>query len=284
VVVTVPVASREALERLRGEADDVFALWTPASLQSVGSWYADFSQTSSEEVTELLARAASRGGGDEREVSETHVINIPLANGPPLIGNLTVPAGARGLVIFAHGSGSSRHSPRNLQVAADLQRAELATLLLDLLTPMEEQDRRNVFDIDLLAERLGEASAWASSQPLIDTLPVGLFGASTGGGAALVAAAADRRIKSVVSRGGRVDLAGEALARIQVPVLMIVGSDDPEVLQLNRGAQATMRGIAELTVIAGAGHLFEETGALEQVGQLAAQWFARSLGPPQIQR
>jgi putative phosphoribosyl transferase len=284
VVVTVPVASREALERLRGEADDVFALWTPASLQSVGSWYADFSQTSSEEVTELLARAASRGGGDEREVSETHVINIPLANGPPLIGNLTVPAGARGLVIFAHGSGSSRHSPRNLQVAADLQRAELATLLLDLLTPMEEQDRRNVFDIDLLAERLGEASAWASSQPLIDTLPVGLFGASTGGGAALVAAAADRRIKSVVSRGGRVDLAGEALARIQVPVLMIVGSDDPEVLQLTRGAQATMRGIAELAVIANAGHLFEEPGALEQVGQLAAQWFARSLGPPQIQR
>ena len=282
VSVTVPVASREAVERLRGEADEVSALWIPASLQSVGAWYADFSQTTSDEVTDLLSRAAADEGGPN--VSETHAVNIPLASGPPLVGDLTVPAGACGLVIFAHGSGSSRSSPRNRQVAADLQRAGLATLLLDLLTPMEEQDRRNVFDIGLLAGRLRTASLWAASQPLVDTLPIGLFGASTGGGAALVAAATDSSVKTVVSRGGRVDLAGDALARVTIPVLMIVGSGDPEVFQLNRGAQAAMRGITELAVIPNAGHLFEEPGALALVGELASEWFVRNLQPPQVGR
>ena len=280
VIVTIPVASREAVERLRREADEVSALWTPASLQSVGAWYVDFSQTSSDEVTDLLSRAAARDG--EPNGSETHSVHIPLAGGPPLIGDLTVPAGARGLVIFAHGSGSSRYSPRNRQVAADLQRAGLATLLLDLLTPTEEKDRRNVFDISLLAARLREASSWAASQPLIDTLPVGLFGASTGAGAALVAAAGDASIKAVVSRGGRVDLAGEELRRINIPVLMIVGSGDPEVFQLNRGAQAAMRGTTELAIVPNAGHLFEEPGTLERVGEMAADWFVRNLTPPRV--
>ncbi|CAB4335749.1 unannotated protein [freshwater metagenome] len=282
VLVTVPVASREAVERLRLEADEVSALWIPASMKSVGAWYADFRQTTSDEVTDLLNRAAA---DDSRPKGrETHAVNITFASGPPLGADMTVPAGARGLVIFAHGSGSGRRSPRNRQVAADLQRAGLATLLLDLLTPMEEKDRRNVFDIGLLAGRLRAASIWAASQPLIDTLPIGLFGASTGAGAALVAAAIDGNVKAVVSRGGRVDLAGEALARVNIPVLLIVGSGDPEVFQLNRGAEAAMRGITELAVIPNAGHLFEEPGALEQVGELAAEWFVRNLDPPQMGR
>ena len=142
----------------------------------------------------------------------------------------------------------------------------------------------NVFDIGLLAGRLRTASLWAASQPLVDTLPIGLFGASTGGGAALVAAATDSSVKTVVSRGGRVDLAGDALARVTIPVLMIVGSGDPEVFQLNRGAQAAMPGITELAVIPNAGHLFEEPGALALVGELASEWFVRNLQPPQVGR
>ena len=197
--------------------------------------------------------------------------------------DLTVPDGATSVVAFAHGSGSSRHSPRNRAVAQALHRAGLATLLADLLTPDEEAaDRRTGrlrFDIALLAARLGELVGWLRAQPETAALPVGLFGASTGGGAALVAAA-DRpyEVAAVVSRGGRPDLAGSALARVQAPTLLIVGGRDRQVLELNRQAFDQLSGEKHLEVVPGATHLFEEPGALEEVARLAARWFVTHLG------
>lgn len=189
-------------------------------------------------------------------------------------GQWAAPAGARALVIFAHGSGSSRSSPRNLQVAARLQSQGLATLLMDLLTPEEALQRRCVFDVALLARRLTQAIDWAQAHKRLGALPVGLFGASTGAAAALVASALrSRRVCAVVSRGGRPDLAGQALASVTAPTLMIVGGADADVLDLNRQAILRMRAPVALRVIPGAGHLFEESGALERVATLAAQWF-----------
>ena len=192
-----------------------------------------------------------------------------------MAGNLTVPDGAVGIVVFAHGSGSSRRSPRNRYVAEVLNDAGLATLLFDLLTPAEEQDRANVFDIDLLAERLIGATRWLAGRDDTSALPVGYFGASTGGGAA-VAAAADPRVTvaAVVSRGGRPDLAGPALARISAPTLLIVGARDPDVVALNRQAQKAMTSAeCALAIVPGATHLFEEPGTLEAVAALARNWF-----------
>jgi len=198
-----------------------------------------------------------------------------VAIGPHrLAGILHVPSNAKGLVIFAHGSGSGRLSPRNNYVAAGLQRAGLATLLLDLLTPAEENDRANVFDIGLLAGRLGEAADWASVQPEIATLPVGYFGASTGAAAALVAAAyRDGRIKAVVSRGGRPDLAGKFLARVRAPTLLLVGSRDQPVIGMNRDALRAMICERQMIIVPGAGHLFEEPGRLDVVILQASSWF-----------
>lgn len=197
-----------------------------------------------------------------------------------LKGLLGRPAGACGLVVFAHGSGSGRFSPRNTDVARALHEAGLATLLLDLLHPEEEGDRRKVFDIDLLATRLATAAAWARHQPELAGLPIGYFGASTGGGAALVAAAADANIKAVVSRGGRPDLAGDALPRVKAPTLLLVGGADTEVLALNRDAAARMTCRVELAVVPGATHLFEEPGALKAVIEQAQRWFLEHLSPP----
>ncbi len=195
-----------------------------------------------------------------------------------LEGDLTVPAGAHGLVAFAHGSGSSRHSPRNRHVADLLVARGLATLLLDLLTPEEEHDRRNVFDVGLLAARLRAATAWATDEPATAGLPIGYFGASTGAGAALIAASeADAGVRAVVSRGGRPDLAGSALRAVRAPVLLIVGGADRLVLELNREAQAAIRAPCELAVVPRATHLFEEPGALDEVARLAADWFLRHL-------
>lgn len=195
-----------------------------------------------------------------------------------LPGRLAVPSEPGGLVAFAHGSGSSRLSPRNNAVAARLVEAGLATLLFDLLTPAEGADRRNVFDVPLLAGRLIEAVRWVGTRPDVADLPVGWFGASTGAAAALVAAAmAPQEVSAVVSRGGRPDLAGEALPRVQAPTLLIVGGNDTLVLELNRRALGLMRGPHELVVVPGAGHLFEEPGALERVADLASAWFTRHL-------
>lgn len=188
-----------------------------------------------------------------------------------LEGDLVLPPHARGLVVFAHGSGSSRHSVRNRGVAAALNRQGLGTLLFDLLSPTEAQDRDKVFDIPLLGERMTQTIDWVERQPALALLPLGLFGASTGAAAALVAAA--RRpdiVAAVVSRGGRPDLAADALAEVQAPTLLIVGGDDTEVLQLNRAAGLALRCEWQLAVVPGASHLFEEPGALDQVAVLAA--------------
>jgi len=191
---------------------------------------------------------------------------------------LGAPEGANGIVIFAHGSGSGRMSPRNNYVAQQLRRAGLATLLLDLLTPAEEGDRRNVFDIGLLASRLQLAVDWAAQVPETQDLPVGYFGASTGGGAAIRAAVGDPRIRAIVSRGGRPDLAGaNALASVKAPTLLIVGSLDGIVIDLNRAAAEAMHCESELAIVPGAGHLFEEPGTLDQVVELATLWFLHHL-------
>ncbi|MHC5022357.1 MAG: dienelactone hydrolase family protein [Planctomycetota bacterium] len=197
-----------------------------------------------------------------------------VADGQRLPGLLTVPDEACGLVLFVHGSGSSRLSPRNRAVAATLVARGCATLLFDLLTDEEATDRRNVFDIPLLARRVAAAAADVRRRPELASLPIGYFGASTGGGAALVAAAAHPGdVVAVVSRGGRPDLAGEALPRVQAPALLLVGSADPLVLDLNRQAQAQMTGECRLVVVEGATHLFEEPGTLEQVADEAGRWF-----------
>ena len=213
--------------------------------------------------------------GRKHGMSRTHVHIGPSR----LPGELEVPAGpVTGLVIFAHGSGSSRLSPRNQFVARQLHARGLATLLFDLLTDDEARDRRNVFDIPLLALRLGAALEWQQTRPDIARLPAGLFGASTGAAAALVAAAQFvERVRAVVSRGGRPDLAGTALPRVRAPTLLIVGGADIEVLVLNREAAAQMTCERELRVVPGATHLFEEPGALEAVATLAADWLALHL-------
>jgi dienelactone hydrolase len=198
-----------------------------------------------------------------------------------LKGSLAIPEQARGLVIFAHGSGSGRHSPRNRAVAAELNAAGLATLLFDLLTPDEEaRDRHTAqlrFDIRLLTRRLLAAVDWAARQPETAHLAIGLFGASTGGAAALMAAAESPAVRAVVLRGARPDLAADALSRVTAPTLMIVGGADLLVLELNRRACAQMAAECELQVIPGATHLFEEPGALETVSRLATEWFTRHL-------
>ncbi|MGY1673121.1 dienelactone hydrolase family protein [Geodermatophilus sp. SYSU D00710] len=208
-------------------------------------------------------------------------VELPAA-GTVLAGDLTVPPGARGVVLFAHGSGSSRHSPRNREVAAALQRADLGTLLLDLLTAAEEEvdarTRELRFDVGLLAGRLTAAADWLGGAPGTAGLPLATFGASTGAAAAVVTAA-DRpdRVVAVVSRGGRPDLAGEALERLRAPTLLIVGGADERVLELNRAATARLRAVHELAVVPGATHLFPEPGALRHVVELTLGWLDRWL-------
>jgi dienelactone hydrolase len=210
-----------------------------------------------------------------------HLVRIP-AGQVALEGNLRIPEAARGVVVFAHGSGSSRFSPRNRFVASVLEQAGLATLLMDLLTPDEEAvdelTRHHRFDIGLLAERLIAASDWVRKQPDTEHLAIGYFGASTGGGAALVAAAErPDLVKAIVSRGGRPDLAGPALPLVQAPTLLIVGGRDEVVIELNRQAFNQLRCEKRLEVVPGATHLFEEPGTLEQVARLARDWFVRYL-------
>lgn len=199
------------------------------------------------------------------------------ADGATLPGYLEVPDGARGVVAFAHGSGSSRDSPRNRAVAETLNRAGLATLLFDLLTGAESADRGNVFDIELLAERLRAATGWLRARDETRELPLGYFGASTGAAAALVAAADEEGIRAVVSRGGRPDMAIPRLPDVAAPTLLIVGGRDTAVIGMNEEAQEHLRSPNELRIVEGATHLFEEPGALEEVADLATDWFRRHL-------
>jgi putative phosphoribosyl transferase len=212
----------------------------------------------------------------------TEPVAIPVRGGE-LYGDLVLPGGASAIVVFAHGSGSSRHSPRNRFVAATLQGAGLGTLLLDLLTEREERAERVGgklrFDVELLAERLTRAADWLEEKVQMPALRLGYFGASTGAAAALLAASAQpQRVGALVSRGGRPDLVPpESLRAVTTPCLFIVGGDDPEVLAMNRQAFAQLQHERRLDVIRGASHLFEEPGALDQVAQLAREWFARWL-------
>jgi putative phosphoribosyl transferase len=276
VILAAPVGSPSSADALRGDCDDVLCLHAPASFSSVGQWYADFSPVPDAEVTALLQRAAGvptdaaapvPGGGSAADVRiEAGAVVLP--------GHLTVPGGAAGVVVFAHGSGSSQYSPRNQHVAGRLYEAGLGTLLFDLLTPEEEADRANVFDIRLLASRLTDVTAWLRGRPEARQARIGYFGASTGAAAALWAAAEpDADIAAVVSRGGRPDLAGSRLSSVRAPTLLIVGGRDDIVLGLNRLAMMQLRCESRLAVVPGATHLFEEPGALQAVTDLARDWF-----------
>jgi putative phosphoribosyl transferase len=273
LILAAPVCAAQTARLLAPEVDELVCLEAPPDLGAIGFWYRDFSQTSDEEVIELLERA--------RRPERT--VEIP-AEGVELEGTLSLPDGAAGVVLFAHGSGSSRHSPRNRYVAGVLREAGLATLLIDLLTAEEEEvdlrTRHLRFDIELLAQRLAGATDWLRRNPDTRDLRIGYFGASTGAGAALIAAAErPDDAFAVVSRGGRPDLAGEALSLVRAPTLLIVGGEDEPVIRMNEEALARLRVEKRLEIIPGAGHLFEEPGALEEVARLAAEWLARHLVP-----
>jgi putative phosphoribosyl transferase len=284
VILAVPVAPPGTEVRLASEFDEVICLEQPHGFHGIGQFYVDFGQLDDQAVIDLLSRA--------REPALSAAGSPPASDPPPfkgaaeievepgvvLNGDLWLPEDARGLVIFAHGSGSSRLSPRNREVAASLNERRLATLLFDLLSDEEAAQRVNVFDIELLAARLVAVTRWAQGEPGIEELPLGYFGASTGAAAALCAAAElGSGIGAVVSRGGRPDLAASMLTDVQSPTLLIVGGADWQVLELNEQAAKLLHCEHELAVVPGATHLFEEPGALERVAELAASWFSGHL-------
>ncbi|MFJ3765854.1 phosphoribosyltransferase family protein [Streptomyces sp. NPDC090082] len=270
IVLAVPVAPRGWTTRLGGEADETVGVHAPELFFAIGQFYRDFSQTPDAEVVACLERNRTA----RVPVVQDTDVRIPVG-GVALGGRLAVPEDADGVVLFAHGSGSSRHSPRNRAVAAALNRAGLGTLLFDLLTETEATDRAHVFDTPLLAGRLAGATEWLGARPESTGLPLGYFGASTGAAAALWAAGDPASpVSAVVSRGGRPDLAAEHLAAVRAPTLLVVGGADALVLDLNRRALALLRCENRLAVVGGAGHLFEEPGALEEVADLATSWFA----------
>jgi putative phosphoribosyl transferase len=280
VVLAVPVAPPEWTDRLAGAADEFVCVANPEPFYAIGQFYIDFTQTTDEEVIACLTdvavrQAAAPAAADDPPIRDEDV-TIP-AGGVALEGHLTVPEAARGITIFVHGSGSSRHSPRNRYVAGVLNAAGLATLLFDLLTVDEEHVRANVFDIELLAGRLGDVTRWVRAQPDTAALPIGYFGASTGAAAALWTAAGDPGVAAVVSRGGRPDLAAPRLGEVTAPTLLIVGGHDDVVLALNHQAQAQLRCDNEVAVIPGATHLFEEPGTLRQAAELARDWLVDRL-------
>lgn len=297
LVVAVPVAPASTCEWLKPAVDELVCLYAPKYFYAVGQFYERFSQVTDEEVIALLRRAGRKAeapaavsdcaeeavpdsawDGSQRDLS------IP-AGQVKVEGTLSLPGKPRGIILFAHGSGSSRHSPRNRSVAEALQSQGFATLLFDLLTLEEEAiDRQSAalrFDIGLLAGRLVRVTQWIAQNPDTRGLHIGYFGASTGAAAALVAAAQlPGTVGAVVSRGGRPDLAAEALRRVHAPTLLIVGGRDEVVIELNRQALAWLAsGVKRLVIVPGATHLFEEPGALEEVARLAAEWFAESLAP-----
>lgn len=282
VVLAVPVAPPDAAATLGAQVDEFICLSTPALFSAVGEWYRDFSQTSDEEVMELLRRGSAPAPDDPGAQASpdgvrTGPVELPVDGGATTLpGDLTLPDGTPGLVVFAHGSGSSRHSPRNRAVAESLNAAGLGTLLFDLLTSEEETDRANVFAIEPLAQRLVEVTRWLRRV----SVPICYFGASTGAAAALWAAAdSPDEIAAVVSRGGRPDLAWPRLGDVTAPTLLIVGGRDETVLDLNRQAAARLNCENRLAVVPGATHLFEEAGALDTVAGLARDWFTSHLAP-----
>jgi putative phosphoribosyl transferase len=273
VVLAVPVGARETVEELKRVADEVVCLEVPQAFMAVGQAYADFSQVTDDEVVTTLASMTRVGATASEDVS----LIVPIGE-LRLAGHLRVPAGAKGIVVFAHGSGSSRHSPRNQHVADVLNEAGLGTFLFDLLTVAEERHRSNIFDVHLLGERLLETTLWLSQREELHHLPFAYFGASTGAAAALWAAADPQvLVSAVVSRGGRPDLTGYRLREVKAPTLLIVGSRDEIVLDLNRKAQSWLEGESELAIIPGATHLFEEPGTLDLVAASARDWFLHHL-------
>jgi len=288
VILAVPVIAAETLAEMTG-ADDIVYLAAPETFWAVGQFYTDFSATTDDEVARLLDEAARRVAGRNTDTATDPAndadveVEIPVDT-VTLHGHLHLPASPTGVVLFAHGSGSSRHSPRNQFVADVLFDAGLGTLLFDLLTPAEELDRGNVFNIELLGRRLAAVTRWLTDRADTSGCRVGYFGASTGAAAALWAAGEpEAQIAAVVSRGGRPDLTGAKLPQVTAPTLLIVGGADATVLELNREAQRLLPGQTRLAVVPGATHLFEEPGTLGAVAELAADWFTRYLLPPDVE-
>ena len=292
VVLAVPVAPPDTVSALGRAADRVVALATPRDFRALGDFYDDFRPTDDTEVVRLLQATSetrethsdapreqpgeSGSAGVAPGATPTEV--LIEADDVELPGLLGIPTSPRGVVVFAHGSGSSRHSTRNQMVASRLRDAGIATLLFDLLSEREAVDRSLVFDVELLSSRLLAATRWITRHPVLGSLPVGYFGASTGAAAALwTAAESDLDVRAVVSRGGRPDLANSRLAAVRCPTLLIVGGADSVVLGLNREAASRLRCPHQLAIVSEATHLFEEPGALETVAGLAADWFVDNL-------
>jgi putative phosphoribosyl transferase len=270
VVLAVPSAPSDWVKEHSEVADEVVVYDTHLDLGSVGAYYEHFEQVDDETVEHLLREA--------REATFSGDVRIPASESEWMDGHLEVPFGARGMVVFSHGSGSSRLSPRNQQVAERLNAAGFATLLFDLLVPEEARVAGNRFDIELLSRRLGATVPWVRSNKFTKELPIGFFGASTGAAAAIVTAARNKgEIRAVVSRGGRPDLAGSYLKDLQTPTLFVVGGADTKVLELNREAISQLNGQYSLSVVHGASHLFEEPGAMESVMDEAVEYFAEHL-------
>jgi putative phosphoribosyl transferase len=281
VVVAVPVGAGDTVRALGQIADDLVSTAVPPEFMSVGQWYGEFAPVSDDEVVDLLARSLAESSGriPTLSVPTEYAVQVEVGD-VQLPGRLAVVAGATGAVVFAHGSGSSHMSRRNLMVAEALQQAGLSTLLFDLLTPEEANDRAAVFDVPRLGARLLAATDWLAQRPGFASTPVAWFGASTGAGAALWAAAdAGPRLRAIVSRGGRPDLAGSRLSEVTTPTLLIVGGADDQVLELNRQAEQALAGPSRLEVVPDATHLFEEPGAMEHVVDLARDWLVELLTP-----
>jgi putative phosphoribosyl transferase len=270
VVLAVPSAPPGWADANADVADEIVAVEASTDLGSVGAYYDHFEQVDDETVARLLR--------DARESAVSGDVRIPVGESRWVEGHLDVPFGARGAVVFSHGAGSGRLSPRNREVASRLNAAGFATLLFDLLTPEEADDRARAFDVELLAGRLGAVLPWLRRQHGMEGLPLGILGASTGAAAALVAAVRDEHdVRAVVSRGGRPDLAGDYLPLLRVPTLFIVGGADVDVLARNREAIARISGPHTLHVVPGATHLFPEPGALDAVERAAVAYFVEHL-------
>lgn len=278
IIVAVPVGAGSSARQLRNKVDELIILEEREDLRSVGEWYGDFSQVSDQEVVELLKMNQKKN--TNKTISD---LKIPIDQ-VILDGDLTTFPSMKALIIFSHGSGSSRKSPRNQMVARQLNNAGFGTLLFDLLTDAEAVNRKNVFDIEFLSNRLVSVTQWLRKRPDVKNLNLGYFGASTGAAAAIQAAAklpGLHRVYAIVSRGGRPDLAGSALKVVTAPTLLLVGSKDVEVMELNRQSQGLLSN-SKLSIIPGATHLFEEPGTLDEVSKQAAKWFEDHLASPKF--